>query len=101
MASLAPEVRAFEDERALCGGTDGLDVIRDVLRAAPLLLRPEGPRGIWLEVDTSHPLLLQEWLQEPGARGLGVHMVRWMKDLSDRPRFCELRWDGQRGGDGS
>lgn len=101
MLSLPPEVRRFEDERALCGGQDGLDVIRDVLRAAPLLLRPGGTRGIWLEVDVSHPPLLREWLHEPGARGLGVGMVRWILDLSGRPRFCELQWDGEGGGDGS
>jgi release factor glutamine methyltransferase len=101
MATLPPEVQNFEDERVLCGGHDGLDVIRHVIRAAPNLLRPGGTGTVWLEVDTSHPPLLQSWLQQSAARGLGVGMVRWLPDLSGRPRFCELRWDGVGVGDGT
>ena len=32
----------FEDRRALDGGEDGLSVIREVLQAAPSLLKPGG-----------------------------------------------------------
>lgn len=95
MATLEPEVACHEDDRALCGGADGLDVVRDLLRAAPRLLRPDGPRTIWLEVDTSHPLLLDEWLRSPAqATALRMELVQWLRDAAGRPRFCEVRWLG-------
>ncbi|MGV1036243.1 MAG: peptide chain release factor N(5)-glutamine methyltransferase [Candidatus Nanopelagicales bacterium] len=37
-----PEVRDYDPARALYGGDDGLDVVRDVVRAAARLLRPGG-----------------------------------------------------------
>eukprot|EP00966_Prymnesium_polylepis_P251957 5825031-Prymnesium_polylepis.1 len=49
MATLEPEVVDHEDEGALCGGADGLDVVRQLLVAAPMQLRRDGPRAIWLE----------------------------------------------------
>jgi release factor glutamine methyltransferase len=95
MPTLEREVVGYEDERALCGGTDGLDVVRDLLSVAPRLLRPEGPRAIWLEVDPSHPPLIQEWLaREPQASELRMELVRWLSDGYGRPRFCEVRWLG-------
>ena len=94
MAGLAPEVVDHEDERALCGGDDGLDVVRELLRAAPRLLCPEGPRAIWLEVDESHPPLLERWLAEPEQTALRLRLRRTHHDLAGRPRFCELRWGG-------
>ena len=100
MAALAAEVADYEDERALCGGEDGLDVIREIVRAAPRLLRPEGGRSIWLEVDTSHPQALREWLAQPHGLATGVKFMRWFPDLSGNPRFCELQWDGITGASG-
>ncbi len=93
MAALEPEVAWHEDAGALCGGVDGLDVVRELLLAAPRLLRTDGPRSIWLEVDTSHPPLLERWLQEQTT--LGLHMVRWMRDACGRPRFCEIGDEGR------
>lgn len=93
MAGLAPEVRAHEDERALCGGDDGLDVVRQVLEAAPRLLRPDGPRAVWLEVDPSHPPLVGAWVAD-ARPDLGLELVRAVDDLQGLPRFCELRWRG-------
>ena len=96
MAALEAEVAHHEDDRALCGGNDGLDVVRDLLRAAPRLLNPEGPRAIWLEVDTSHPPLIEGWLRdEPQATELCMVMTRWLPDAFGRPRFCEVRWRPQ------
>ena len=37
-----PEVRDFEPAMALYGGDDGLDIVREVLRTAAVLLRPGG-----------------------------------------------------------
>lgn len=39
---LAPEIRDHEPRAALDGGADGLDLIRDLLAAAPSCLRPGG-----------------------------------------------------------
>ena len=94
MATLEPEVAWHEDDGALCGGDDGLDVVRELLLSAPRLLRPAGPRAIWIEFDTSHPPLLERWLSEERPE-LGLRMVRWMRDAYGRPRFCEVRWDGE------
>jgi len=48
-----------------------------------------------LQVDTSHPELIGRWLaQDADALAQGVELVRWLPDLSGRPRFCELRWGG-------
>jgi release factor glutamine methyltransferase len=93
MAALEAEVAAHEDERALCGGVDGLDVVRDVLAACPALLRPSGPCAVWLEVDTSHPPLIDEWLRQPAQAALRLQVVRARDDLYGRPRFVELRYD--------
>jgi release factor glutamine methyltransferase len=111
MASLEPEVRLHEDANALCGGDDGLDVVRELLRVAPRLLDPDGQRTVWLEVDPSHPPLIEAWLSEapigaaadddddadgpsdaPGRAPGGLALARWMPDASGLPRFCEIRW---------
>jgi release factor glutamine methyltransferase len=92
MLTLEPEVAVHEDEGALCGGDDGLDVVRDLLRAAPRLLRRDGPRTIWLEVDASHPPIIQRWVADEAQSGLALEMVRWLRDMGGLPRFCELRW---------
>lgn len=42
LSTLAPEVRDFEPRMALAGGRDGLDVIRRILKEAPLFLLPGG-----------------------------------------------------------
>ena len=92
MATLAPEVVAHEDEAALVGGDDGLDIVREVLRAAPHLLKPDGPRTIWLEIDPSHPPLIDEWLQAPQQAGMQLVMEQWLPDASGLPRFVQVVW---------
>ena len=92
MPALEPEVRAHEDEGALCGGADGLDVIRQLLTAAPSLLRAAGPRAVWLEVDASHPPLIDAWLRAPAQAPLEMRLARWERDAGGHPRFCEVRW---------
>jgi len=118
MAGLEPEVLVYEDDAALCGGSDGLDVVRQILDAAPGLLGRDagGPpsgeevgggsiaRGaawrlespVWLEVDSSHPPLVAE-LVGPGARSADTNvgaarlkLVRSIRDLGGLPRFCVL-----------
>ena len=108
MAALEPEVRVYEDDAALCGGTDGLDIVRQILDAAPGLLgrgRRDEEEGqsdagvaqwrlkssVWLEVDSSHPPLVAQ-LVGPGtmAGGMGLRVVRAIDDLGGLPRFCVL-----------
>merc|ERR1712224_613438 len=54
MAHLEPEVLHYEDANALCGGEDGLDVARDILRRLPELLRRSRSASAWFELDVSH-----------------------------------------------
>lgn len=83
MTSLDKEVREFEDIRALCGGEDGLDVVREVLKWAPKTVMKGG--SIWLEVDSKHPKVLQAQQFD------GVEWVSSYKDLYGRERFCHFR----------
>ena len=82
MLELAPEVAWYEDPDALCGGTDGLDLVREMLKHAPSLLvrdnvpstelheTREAPGNLWLELDLSHPSTLQSWLPPVNAKCL-------------------------------
>ncbi|CBN79402.1 similar to HemK methyltransferase family member 1 isoform 1 [Ectocarpus siliculosus] len=106
MEGLPRDVADHEDSVALDGGEDGLDVVRDIVRLCPRLLRKGGPRQLWMEVDTSHPEAMQRWLglevglgegaggsQECRARG--VAKFEWMRDMSQRPRFVRLTFAEQ------
>ena len=96
MLELDPEVRDFEDHVALNGGEDGLDIVWEILRAAPLLLSPNA--SIWLEVDETHPQLLRSIFgpsPPPGDRDRrevpGVEFVAGFDDMFGRPRFVHFR----------
>lgn len=103
MEALPRDVANHEDSVALDGGEDGLDVVRDIVRRCPRLLKRGGPRQLWMEVDTSHPEAIQRWLGLPvglGGQGMdggsqqcqahGVTRFEWMRDMSQRPRFVRL-----------
>ena len=107
MAGLMAGVRDFEDFGALCGGEDGMDVVRGIVAAAPSLLlhddhtgpgAAEGPMeppraSIFLEVDPSHPPLLEGWLSDEQAAPSGTGRVAWLaseEDVFGRLRFCVL-----------
>ncbi len=103
MEALPKDVADHEDRVALDGGRDGLDIVRDIVRRCPRLLRRGGPRHLWMEVDTSHPEAIQRWLGLPvGLTGgdigggsqecqaYGVTSFEWMRDMSQRPRFVRL-----------
>lgn len=88
MPSLEPEVAAWEDKRALCGGREGLDVIIAILERAPALLRARGCE-VWLEVDPTHPPLIRAWLGDrPHVR---LEFVESIRDFNGHERFCRLR----------
>lgn len=69
---LEPTVRDFEDHTALDGGSDGLDIIKDILRHSAELLSFDCVDGVsagdfgevWLEVSHTHPALIQQWVEE-------------------------------------
>lgn len=87
LAALEPDVRNFEDPGALAGGgPDGLDIVRQLLDAAPRLLPPGG--SMWLEVDESHPPLVADYLLTKPQAGLALREAS--SDLQGRPRFLHL-----------
>lgn len=76
-------VRDHEDGRALFGGWDGMDVIREILEAAPRLVKEGG--SVWMEVDSSHPDKLAK------LKPAGLEFVRQVKDMYGKARFCKWR----------
>lgn len=88
-----PEV-AYDPALARWGGGDGLDVIREVVAAARLLLRPGGLLA--LEHDESHQDSVLELLSDNGFSQIEGHA-----DLTGRPRFATGRAPGAPGCAGS
>lgn len=85
MTDLQPEISRHEDNSALYGGHDGLDVVKEIIRVSPVLLKPEG--SLWLEVDVSHPSLINHWID---SQDLGLEYRRTFSDFTQRPRFCHI-----------
>lgn len=83
MDGLEAEVRDHEDFDALCGGEDGLDVVREIFRWAPYILKSEG--SLWVEVDEKHPEMLEEMRFE------GLEFVAGFEDMYGKQRFCHMR----------
>lgn len=81
MMDLAPEITHHEDYKALCGGHDGLEVVRQILVRVPFLVRSGG--SVWMEVDQEHPEKLAD------LRFEGVTFKRSLKDIYGNDRFCE------------
>jgi release factor glutamine methyltransferase len=88
METLDPTVLEYESATALCGGTDGLDVIRTIVQQLPLWCRTGA--SCWMEVDPSHPKLIQRWLDEEGE-AIGVVFENSYKDLFGLDRFVKLQ----------
>lgn len=87
MQSLAPEILRYEDLDALCGGTDGLLVIKAILSRTPQLLKDSG--SVFLEVDPRHPEMVNKWLST--CPDLRLHLISIHKDFCGKPRFLHLR----------
>ena len=84
MDTLAADVLNFESDTALCGGHDGLDVVRMVIDKLPILCKPGG--SCWMEVDPSHPTLIQAMLR--GNTKVEYHSS--YQDLFGKERFVKL-----------
>lgn len=99
MRDLSTDVAGYESRDALCGGDDGLNVIRDIIRRLPEWLRPTGAgtrkelaRHCWMEVDDSHPARLAQWLGSGSqeATRWGVEYRQGYQDFCGRDRFVLL-----------
>ena len=79
------ETAEHDPALALWGGTDGLDVIREVEAAARRLLKPGGLVVVEHDVThgTSAPEVFRDWLD-----------VADHQDLTGRDRFVTARWSG-------
>ena len=95
MQDLSTDVVGYESRDALCGGDDGLNVVRDIVHRLPEWVASETvdeQRYCWMEVDDSHPTMLAQWLA-PGSkesRSLGVEYCSTYKDFRGRDRFVKL-----------
>lgn len=97
---LEPEVKRYEDHGALDGGVDGLDIIKDLIKHASKLLKPDGPRELWMEVADTHPPVLEKLLN-PGQGGhednelriqSNCTLLECITDLYGNPRFIRLKY---------
>ncbi|XP_066452996.1 MTRF1L release factor glutamine methyltransferase [Eleutherodactylus coqui] len=87
MTQLEPEILRYEDHSALDGGLDGMDVMKGILRLAPLLLKAGG--DVFLEGDPRHPEMVVKWLEDhPGGR---LQLLQVVEDFCGRPRFIHLQ----------
>ncbi len=79
--TLEPEVRDWEPSEALFAGSEGLDVIANIVRLAPSYVRIGGLLA--LEVGATQTDCVAEMLEQSGAFG----MITMRRDLARRPRF--------------
>ena len=95
METLSLDVLQYESHKALCGGNDGLDIIRVIVERLPEWMSGGASmhRHCWLEVDDSHPQIIKQWLargSEESSR-LRVEYCESAKDFCGRDRFVKLR----------
>lgn len=87
MVTLEPEVRLHERGTALFGGPDGLDVVRQILSGLPGLLEPGGT--LLMEVDDSHPVLIEAMLRDDPAYSM-LRFVSSERDWFGNSRFVKI-----------
>ena len=88
-ADLDPEVRDWEPAAALFSGTDGLDVIRDLVARAPAHLNGGGLLA--LESGAGQTAAVSELVRAAG----GFAEPRTVYDLAGRPRIVLAEYSGK------
>ena len=91
IGTLAPEVRDHEPAAALCGGPDGLDIVRRLAAAAASRLRAGG----WLVMEIGAG---QSAAAGDIGRGAGLRTVAAHADLQGIPRAVVMQAGPERGG---
>lgn len=84
--TLTPEIKIYEDLRALDGGDDGLKIIKPLLKYAATALKPGG--RLLLEVDTTHPEYIQFFTKKYPV--LKLQYEHTYKDFCNNDRFVEI-----------
>jgi release factor glutamine methyltransferase len=85
--SLPQEIKDYEPHGALCGGRDGLELIRRLIAASPAVLAPGG--ALLLEVGWQQATAVQETIRQQGHfgstgvyhDGAGIERVVWAQVL--------------------
>ena len=85
IAQLEPEITRYEPIRALDGGPDGLDIIRELTRHAGALLKPGG--ALILEIGDSQERAVREVFSSLG----GLRDIETVRDLAGKPRVIKGR----------
>lgn len=91
LKTLQDEIMLYEDLRALDGGSDGLDVIKSILKFSSKRLRLQG--HLWLEINAQHPShseLIQTYLNEHKS-SLNLQFIACYRDMFDKERFVEIK----------
>ncbi len=92
MDGLSEDVTRYESDTALCGGIDGMDVIKTIIEKLPQWCN----RGAvcWMEVDPTHPKLIEEYLApKEGENEDSDRPVRFEskhQDMFGKNRFVKL-----------
>jgi release factor glutamine methyltransferase len=90
IADLQSEVVDHEDHRALDGGSDGLDIVWQIVQGASLLMdvKNNPASELWMEVYHLHPDEIRDKLQLFSKEW---EFVELLHDVFHQPRFVRLR----------
>ncbi|XP_075234882.1 hemK methyltransferase 1 [Lycorma delicatula] len=87
LRDLQPEIKLFEDLRAVDGGDDGMDVIKSLMKLTESRLSEGG--SLFMEIDPSHPKLIEKWIDENYDR-YKLKLKKVYKDIFDKKRFVHI-----------
>ena len=87
MDTLTQDVVSFESDTALCGGDDGLDVIKIIIEKLPEWCNTGAT--CWMEVDPSHPKLIDEYVASRESDNVSFEAS--YEDMFGKDRFVKLR----------
>ncbi|XP_015172725.1 PREDICTED: hemK methyltransferase family member 1 [Polistes dominula] len=83
---LEPEIKIYEDLRALDGGIDGLKIIKPLIQYSAKALKPGG--RLFIEVDPVHPEYISFFVKKYDT--LKLHYEHTYKDFCNNDRFVEI-----------